>query len=339
MLSNFGPFAQELEGLTTSRIGVECRVVVSGDIGLVIAIAALGLPEGSSVIVPSFTFNSTVNAVLWNRLRPVFVDIDPDTFHIDPHLVEDACSRSDAKLIIATHVFGAPADVDELELVASSAKARLLFDAAHAYGASHDGRAIGSFGDAEVFSLSGTKPVTSAEGGLISSQDDEFLEKVGYLRAYGFRQDYNSRFVGLNGKMSELHAALGLLTLSRVEDALVARSALVERYKNALGSLSGLTYQVVGNGDTSTYKDFALLFPDAPSRLRAQTALAEAQVQTKRYFLPCHTMDAFRSFVDSALPVTQDVYERALCIPLFEDISDPQLSRVIRAIDGSWDAQ
>ena len=336
MLSNFGPFARELEAVVSTRIGTRSRVVVSGDIGLVIAIAALGMPEGASVVLPSFTFNSTVNAVLWNRLRPVFADIDVDSFHVDPEQVEAAVRRTKASLILATHVFGAPADVEPLQDVARRLGVHLLFDAAHAYGASHAGRAIGSFGDAEVFSLSGTKPVTTGEGGLITSRDDDLLRKVDYLRAYGFQDDYNSVVVGLNGKMSEMHACLGLLTLPRVDEAIAVRGRLVERYKEAFGPFPGLSYQRVGMDDISTYKDFAILFATPDARLRAESALTRAEVQTKRYFLPCHRMPAFRRFTDGDLPVTEDVHERLLCVPIFEELTDEQLSLVANVIRESW---
>lgn len=333
MLSNFGPFAQRLEGLTGDYLGVPTRVVVSGDIGLILTIAALDLPRGASVVVPSFTFNSTVNAILWNGLRPVFADIDPETFNLDPASADEAASRFDAKLIIATHVFGNPADVDGLTEVASRHSARLVFDAAHAYGAERDGRKVGSFGDAEVFSLSGTKLVTSAEGGLIASADAALMERITYLRGYGFLGDYNSRYVGMNGKMSELHAALGTLTLARVDDAIKVRHQLVGSFRDRLGG-APLRFQSIRPSDQSTYKDFALLFNAARTRDRVEQSQSEANVQTKRYFLPCHTQDAYAEFPSVSLSVTESVHSRILCVPLFESLTDMELAAVVRGVLG-----
>ena len=334
MVSNFATFAQRLEAMTTDYLGVGTKVVVSGDIGLVLTIAGLDLPKGSTVVVPSFTFNSTVNAVIWNGLTPVFADIDPTTFNLDPRSADEAADQFDARLIVATHVFGNPADVDGLRRVAERHDARVIFDAAHGYGAERDGRKVGSLGDAEVFSLSGTKLVTSAEGGLISTSDPELQERLAYLRGYGFLGDYNSRFVGMNGKMSEIHAALGVLTLARVELAVETRASLVAAYRDGLAGLP-IRFQAVRDSDRSTYKDFALQFISSAARDRVEHALANARVQTKRYFRPCHTQDAYRLLPKVDLQVTLDVYDRTLCIPLFHDLSQSELGRIVETIRGA----
>jgi dTDP-4-amino-4,6-dideoxygalactose transaminase len=320
MLSNFAEYATALEALAAEYLGAACVLTVSsGDVALILALRALQLPPRTRVLVPSFTFNSTVNAILWNDLRPVFVDIDPETFNIDPVDVERKIDGAGA--ILATHVFGNPAAVDELARIAGGAGARLIFDAAHGYGTLRRGRHVGTFGDAELFSLSGTKPVTSAEGGLFATSNPELAERFRYLRAYGFQYDYHSRYVGLNGKLSELHAGLGLLTLARIEEALAVRRVHVDHYLNRLGVVPGLTFQKVEPEDRSTYKDFAILFANGQERYLAEAALGAAQVQTKRYFRPCHQMDAYRQFAGGALPVTESVYRRILCLPLFEDLT------------------
>ena len=336
MLSNFGSLAQGLERLASEYLGVETRVVVSGDIGLTLAISCFDLPPASTCLVPSFTFNSTVSAVLWNRLRPIFVDIDPDTLTLDVAHAAALAREHRPSLIIATHVFGNPADVDGLSRVAASAGARLLFDAAHGYGSRRGGVAVGNFGDAEVFSLSGTKPVTTAEGGLVSSRDVGFLGRFVQARAYGFQHDYNSKRLGLNGKMSELHAALGLLTLRRIEEALERRAVHVQAYRARLGRLAGLGFQKVRVEDRSSAKDFALLFPAPEQRDRVEAALQEASVQTKRYFRPCHGMDAFAMYATGALPVTDDVYARVLCLPLFESMTPAQIDQICTVVEQNY---
>lgn len=336
MLSNFGPMAQRLEAMTSDYLGVPTRVVVSGDIGLALTIAAMDLPKGSACLVPSFTFNSTINAVLWNGLRPVFVDIDPATFTLDPSDARAAATEiGNVGLVIATHVFGNPADSDGLREVADDVGARLLFDAAHGYGSSRGGVKVGGLGDAEVFSLSGTKPVTAAEGGLITARDPELLERIKLLRGYGFFADYNSKLIGLNGKMSELHAALGLLTMPRIEQALAIREAHIARYRAILDEVPGISYQQVRPQDRSTYKDFALLFDDRARRDRVETALAAANVQTKRYFKPCHLMDAFAPMNRRDLPATESVHERILCIPLFEALSGTEIDGIASVVRDS----
>lgn len=319
MLSNFGPMAQRLEAMTSEYLGVPTMVVVSGDIGLTLTLAALDLPKGSVCLVPSFTFNSTINAVLWNGLRPVFVDIDPEAFTMDPEDARRAAAGRDVSCIVATHVFGNPADADSLRTVADELGARLLFDAAHGYGSIRDGVKVGGLGDAEVFSLSGTKPVTTAEGGLIATKDEALLERIRLLRGYGFHGDYDSKLVGLNGKMSEVHAALGLLTMRRIDDALAVRDALVSEYVARLAP-TGLRTQSIRPIDRSTYKDFSVTFRDRTARDRVEAVLADRQIQTKRYFRPCHEMTAFSAFSERRLPVTEDIYARTLCLPLFETL-------------------
>jgi dTDP-4-amino-4,6-dideoxygalactose transaminase len=335
MLSNFSRFAAELEEMTAEYLSLPTRVVVSGDIGLVLTIASLDLERGSSALVPSFTFNSTVNALLWNGLRPVFVDIDPDTLNLDPKAASRAADATHPSLIVATHVFGNPADTDALAALSEKHGARLIYDAAHGYGSRRGAMPVGNFGDAEVFSLSGTKPVTSAEGGLVASHDTEFLTNLSLRRGYGFKDDYNTRMLGLNGKMSELHAALGLLTMRRIETALGVRDELVRSYLKNLAGLPGVTFQSVRPEDRSTYKDFAVLFDTPAARDAAESVLRAADIQTKRYFRPCHTMDAFRQYFDEPLPVTEDTYARILCLPLFEAMRQEDIDRICSLVRGA----
>jgi dTDP-4-amino-4,6-dideoxygalactose transaminase len=335
MLSNFSRFAQALEELTHQYLGVGTRVVASGDIGLLLTVAALHLPAGTRALVPSFTFNSTINALLWNDLRPIFVDIHPGTLNMDPAAAQDAAERHAPGLIVATHVFGNPADAGALATIATNGGARLIFDAAHGYGSLRGGAKVGSLGDAEVFSLSGTKPVTSGEGGLVASNDAALLADVELGRGYGFKSDYNSKIRGLNGKMSELHAALGLLTMRRIEAALEARHELVARYRRNLASSPELGYQEIRDTDRSTFKDFAVLFPETQSRDRVEAALTASAIQTKRYFRPCHTMDAFSQYADVPLPATEDTYSRILCLPLFESLTVEEIDLICDIVSGA----
>jgi dTDP-4-amino-4,6-dideoxygalactose transaminase len=332
MLSNFGPLASALEEQSNRYLAAgHVLSASSGDVALILAIRALALPPGSRVLVSSFTFNSTVNAIIWNGCRPVFVDIDPETLNMDP---SDAAARATgAAAILATHVFGNPADIDALGEVSLHFDIPMLFDAAHGYGSLHRGRHVGTFGSAEVFSLSGTKPVTSGEGGLIATGDPILADRFRYLRGYGFQNDYVSRYVGLNGKLSELHAALGLLTMARIEDAIKARANHVAAYLGRLSAVDGISFQKIAAGDRSTYKDFALIFRDGTSRDRVETALSSRGIQTKRYFRPCHDMPAYAEHRDRSLPVTESTYARILCIPLFEEMTETERDLVCSVVE------
>src|SRR5437868_4355793 len=297
MLSNFGKYAKLFESKAQTYLGNPlAHCVVNCDIGLVLALAALDLPSGAECLVPSFTFNSTINALLWNRLRPVFVDLDPQTFNVDVADVERRITPRTAALL-ATHVFGSPSAVRELLDLGAQHRLPVVFDAAHAFGAVYQGQKIGGpdLGDFQVFSFSGTKPVTSAEGGLIVAGKREDAERVEYLRAYGFRFDYNSEYVGLNAKMSELHAALATLTIDMVEQAMTYRGHLACAYRAALEPCAAIRFQRHLPGTRSTYKDMAVVCAYGRDALAAH--LQEAGIQTKQYFLPAHTMTAFQQFV------------------------------------------
>lgn len=316
MLSNFGAQARRFEASAQAVLGTgRVRAVTSGDIGLLIALAALELPEGGEAIVPSFTFNSTVNAIVWNRLTPVFADIDPATFTLDPAEVARLSGPKTA-VVVGTHVFGNPCDADAIR--AAAGPGPVVYDAAHAFGSRYRGRAAGTLGDLEVFSFSGTKLVTSAEGGMIAAARDDLVRRIEYLRAYGFQTDYESHVVGVNGKISELNAALGALTVETTGAAVTKRQALAAAYRERLAGLRDVGFQRVDPRDTSTFKDFAIVC--ARDRDGLERRLTAAKVQTKRYFRPAHTMRAYRRFARGALPRTEDLYARILCLPIFNEL-------------------
>jgi dTDP-4-amino-4,6-dideoxygalactose transaminase len=326
MLSNFGEFSKRLERLAAGYLGSpHALAVVSGDVGLMVTLKALELPPGSPCYVSAFTFNSTINAALWAGFRPVIVDVDPVTYNMDPSELATALKRtSEPGVILATHVFGNPCDSDALRDLARSHNCLLVFDAAHGYGSRRDGTPVGCLGDAEVFSLSGTKLVTSAEGGLIATPHDWLAERIVYLRAYGFQHDYESLFVGINGKISELHCALGVLTLARVEEEVRRRGEIVAGYRARLEDSVG--WQFVRSVDRSTYKDISINL--GSHRDPVERSLAEGGVQTKRYFLPLHRMKPYAAFADSPLARSEQLYESTLCVPAFSDLDDDDLDRI-----------
>jgi dTDP-4-amino-4,6-dideoxygalactose transaminase len=335
LLSNFGTFAQLFEARAQAYLGNPfVRCAASCDLGLVVALAALELPDGAPCLVPSFTFNSTINAVIWNRLRPVFVDCDPSTFNVDVRDVHRRLGAVAPAAIVATHVFGSPLDLDALLEAAHEAGARVVVDAAHAFGSVHRGRRIGAvgLGDFQVFSFSGTKQVTSAEGGLVAASRSEDVERIEKLRAYGFRWNYVSELVGLNAKLSELHAALGTLLIGDVEDVVSRRNALAARYRAGLADIAGMTFQAELPETRSTFKDFAILCPAERDELSAH--LGQLGIQTKKYFLPLHGMPAYARFTspDDDLVDTEAVHSRILCLPIFNELGDGDVDRVCEVI-------
>ena len=334
MLSNFARYARLLEERAAAVLDHPRPSSVSScDVGLTLAWRALECPPGE-VIVPSFTFCSTVNALRWNGLEPVFADVDPQTYCLDP---DDVRRRITTRTvgIAAVHLFGLPAPIAPLEGLAREHGLKLVFDAAHGLGGRYQGKALGAFGDATVFSLSGTKLVTGGEGGLATFRDPADAERFTYLRAYGFKDDYNCRYLGLNGKLSELNAALGWLSLDLLDAALARRQAQVEHYRQALADCRDVSWQAVPPGCVHGYKDLAIRFRTPEQRSTVEAALAGGGIMTKRYFFPVHRMDAYRSLAPSRLPVTDHLYERLLCIPLYHDLPEDGIDTIAGSIRAS----
>lgn len=330
MLSNFGDNARELEEKAQNYLGnPHVRAASSCDTALMLGLASLQIPQGSECIVTAFTFNSTINAILWNGLRPRFTDVDPLTFNISPQGVEHAVTER-TKAIVATHVFGNPCDIRELRRIADEHDLRLVFDAAHAYGTLYRGKKVGSFGEIEAFSLSGTKLVTGGEGGLLATTDGELVRKFEFLRNYGFYGDYNSLYVGLNGKVSELNAALACLTIDTIEAAIKRRNEIADMYREELQGVNGLAFQSIEKQSRCAYKDFGIRI--LKHRNRIERELAAKKIQTKRYFLPAHKMPAYFAYSKGPLPETERLYDEILCLPIFNEMDDAATMEVCKAI-------
>jgi len=334
MLSNFNKYAQRFEKRGQAYLrNKNARVVASCDLGLIIAIKALGLKEGRECIVPSFTFQSTVNAVIWNGLTPKFVDVDPETFNIDPLEIEKNVSNKTV-LIIGTHTFGNPCRIDHLQQLARAKNIPLIFDAAQAFGSLYQGKKIGNFGDCEVFSFSGTKLITSAEGGLVSVRSKTMAEKIEHLREYGFRNDYNARYVGINAKISELHAALGTLSIDALDNIIKRYQQIVSRYKKNLAAIPEITFQKVDSKDRSTYKDFAIVCRRGRDQLLKR--LAEMNIQCKTYFFPVHLMKAFHAYSSRRLKNTENLQGKILCVPIYSEMKFKTADMICEIIDSFY---
>jgi dTDP-4-amino-4,6-dideoxygalactose transaminase len=330
-LSNFGPQAERFEGLCSEYTGLRhVRSVSNCDVGLALAVRALALRPGARVLVPSFTFPSTLHALLWNGLEPRFADVDPDTWCLT---AESAAAALDGEpaAIVGTHAFMSACDVAGLEALAADLGAVLLFDAAQAIASWVGDRHVGTFGDASVFSFSPTKIATCGEGGLATFRDPAHGERFELLRAYGSDADYDSRLVGLNGKLSELHAVLGCLTVPTIEDEARARLRLVERYRNRLAELPGVLLQAhapeLRPTPTMLVADFGARHDDVA------TSLAAEGVETRPYFRPLHAMDRFRGLPAAPLPVTEHLGAALLALPLHRGMVDADVDLVCDAVE------
>jgi dTDP-4-amino-4,6-dideoxygalactose transaminase len=335
MLTN-GPFVRELEERAADYLGVRhCVAVSSCTAGLMLALQAADV--SGDAVLPSFTFAATAHAAAWNQLRPVFTDVDPETLTLSPEAAARALGVR-TSVILATHTFGTPCAVEDLSALARNSGARLIFDAAHAFGSRRAGAPVGGFGDAEVFSLSPTKVLVASEGGLVATNNDVLAERCRIGRDYANPGDYDCLFVGLNARMSEIHAAFALASLEDLEARIDRRNELATMYKEALADVPGIAFPKVGESDRSTYKDFTVLVEPSEFGIEAAElarALAAEGIQTKRYYAPpVHTMQAYRSLgsKNGGLPATEAAARRVLTLPLWSSMEGPELRGVAEAV-------
>ncbi len=332
-----GKYLAAFERAVAQYVGTKHAVGVSScTTGLTLAYKAADL--SGEVVVPSFTFMATVHPLAWCGLAPVFADVDPDTWNLDPASAEAAITpRTSA--IVATHVFGNPADVERLEAVAHRAGVKLLFDAAHGFGALYRGKPVGSHGVAEIFSSSPTKLLVTGEGGIVATNDAEIARRVEVGREYGNPGNYDTEFPGLNARMQEFSAILGLHSLQMLEDNAQRRNQLVQIYRQELQDVSGIYFQKVDPRDRCSYKDFSIRVVEAEfglSRDMLVKALRAEGVDTRNYYdPPVHLHTAYRHVGEryrGQLPVTERLARECVSLPIFSHMPPETVHRICEAI-------
>jgi dTDP-4-amino-4,6-dideoxygalactose transaminase len=318
-LTNHGPYVEELEREVARAAATgHCIAVCNATVGLEIATRACGL--AGEVIVPSFTFIATAHALQWQQITPIFCDIDPDTGNLDPNRVE-ALITPRTTGILAVHAWGRSCDVESLTEIARRHGLRLLFDAAHAFGCSHNGVPVGNFGDAEVFSFHATKFVNSFEGGAIVTNDDELAAKIRLMTNFGFIDYDQTVSVGTNGKMSEVSAAMGLTSLEHLDEFVEVNKRNHSAYRTGLAGVAGVSLIKYDERERSNFQ-YVVLEIDEGYPLSRDDLLAvlwAENVLARRYFYPgCHQMEPYRSLYPHAgllLPQTERLANRVLQLP------------------------
>lgn len=326
-----------LESAVAERLRVKhCIAVSSCTSGLMLVLNALGLQ--GEVILPSFTFFATGHAVLWNGLKPVFANSETDTWNISPADVEKRITEA-TSAILAVHLYGNPCDVTALEAIARRHHLKLVFDAAHAFGSEYRGIPIGSFGDAEVFSLSPTKLLVAGEGGLVTTNDVTLAAAVRAMRNYGDEGAYNPKWLGINARMTEFNAALALSGLPLMDAKIRRRNFIARMYTELLSSLPGIRFQQIHADDTHTYKDYSIqLIPQTLgiSRERLAEALLAENVPTKKYFHPpLHQQFLYSKFYNrdtNDLSQTEYISDGILSLPIYESLPDQTVAAVAETI-------
>ncbi len=336
-LTNDGPKTRELERRLAERLGVPfCASFCNGTAALLTALRALDL-EGDVITTP-FTFPATPHCIEWNHLTPVFCDVDPATYNLDPAAVEAAITERTCA-IVPVHVFGNPCDVAAFRSISERHGIPVVYDAAHAFGVEVGGTPIGRFGALSALSFHATKVFHTTEGGAVVAGEDVLRERLSLLRNFGIVNENTVRGVGLNGKLSELHAAMGLLVLDDLDAEIARRAERAARYRARLDGVPGLSFQRVAKDVSRNHFNFTVQI-DADafglSRDEVHVALRSEHIVSRKYFYPlCSENECYRDHPSARpehLPNAQRLSERILSIPLYGALALADVDRVAEAL-------
>jgi dTDP-4-amino-4,6-dideoxygalactose transaminase len=336
-LTNNGPNVQEFERQIADVARVKhCIATCNATVALEIAIRALGLT--GEVIVPSMTFIATAHALQWQEITPVFCDIDPETYTIDPNRIEQMITPRTTG-IIGVHLWSRPCDVESLAEITRRHNLKLLYDAAHSFACSYKGRMIGSFGDAEVFSFHATKFLNSLEGGAIVTNDDGLAAKTRLMRNFGFAGVDKVTHIGTNGKMDEMSAAMGLTSLESLDEFVNTNYRNYKIYQCQLEKIPGVSLIIYNKAERNNYQYIILEINETETLIsRDQLALIlyMENILVRRYFYPgCHRMEPYHSYYPHAglvLPETEKLVQRVLCLPTGTTVSPADIGQICQII-------
>lgn len=336
ILTNCGPFHQQLERALCDYLGVDHIALFSnGTLGLVTALQALRI--SGEVITTPYSFVATAHSLLWNGLKPIFVDIDPVTFNLDPRKIEAAITPH-TTAIMPVHCYGTPCDVEAIQKIADIYNLRVIYDAAHAFAVKYQGNSVLQHGDLSVLSFHATKVFNTFEGGAIVCPDARTKQRIDHLKNFGFVDETTVVAPGINGKMSEINAAFGMLQLKHVDAALQRRAAIAEIYNTALADVPGISCRPGFANTVPNHSYFPVMVEaDYPiSRDALYLHLKERNIYARRYFFPLISdFPMYRGLPSAArtnLPVATSVAERVLCLPIYPALTDEDVQRVVTAI-------
>ncbi|MBT2971816.1 MAG: aminotransferase class I/II-fold pyridoxal phosphate-dependent enzyme [Candidatus Thiodiazotropha sp. (ex Ctena orbiculata)] len=335
-LTNNGPLVQELEQRIAEYHNVShCVAMCSGTVSLEIAIRALQLQ--GEVIIPSYTFVATAHALHWQAIMPVFADIDPQTHNLDPDAVRRMITPRTSG-IIGVHLWGRPAPVEALQQIADEHNLELMFDAAHAFGSTHDGIKIGNFGRCEVLSFHATKFFHTLEGGAVLTNDDELAEAIRLMRNFGFCGLDNVIHPGTNGKMNEISAAMGLANLQSIENVIEHNRRVYHAYRNALDGITSVRLLEYDENEKNNYQYIVLEVEDdsVVKRDEMVAALQAENILARRYFWPgCHRIKPYLDLYPDAgrfLVNSEKVSNRVMVMPTGPAMDERKVDAVISVI-------
>jgi dTDP-4-amino-4,6-dideoxygalactose transaminase len=333
-LTNNGELVQLFEKKLRDCLGVKnIAVVCNGTLALHIALKVFDLK--GEVITTPFTFAATTNAIIWEGLSPVFADIDPETFNIDPSDVERKVTK-DTSAILAVHTYGNPCYVEELEKIAEEYNLKLIYDAAHAFGVEYKNKSVLCYGNLSTLSFHATKIFHTIEGGAVVVDDDALHEKVELLRNHGIKSEEETLLVGTNAKMNEFQAAMGLCNLEDIVDRIQRRKMIYELYKKRLSEMCVAFQKIIASKYNYAY--MPVLFERREERDRVYSELAKNNIKPRKYFYPLTpNFDYFTKkgedyCIKYNLKNAIDVSNRVLCLPLYPDLNISTIEKIIDII-------
>ncbi|QKZ13650.1 DegT/DnrJ/EryC1/StrS family aminotransferase [Spirosoma sp. KUDC1026] len=330
-LTNDGPLLRQLENEMKAVLGVKhLKFCSNGTVVLQMALKALDITK--EVITTPFSYVATTNVLLWEGCTPVFADITPDDFCIDPAKIEPLITEN-TQAILATHVYGNACQIEQIQAIADKHNLKVIYDAAHTFGASYNGQSILSYGDISTCSFHATKVFHTVEGGCIITNDDELAQKLHFYRSFGHRNDdYFS--VGINAKNSEFHAAMGLCVLPKVPDLIAARKQVFGYYDDRL-DFSRISRPTLLPGVEYNYAYYPVVFDSEETLLRVVEALKAQEIMPRRYFYPSLNTLPFAQIPGSgqSCPISEDVSLRVLALPMYPDLAEADVDRIASIVN------
>jgi dTDP-4-amino-4,6-dideoxygalactose transaminase len=327
-LTNMGPLASELELQLKKYLNLQHLLfVTNGTIAIQMAIKALGL-KGEIITTP-FSFVATSSSIVWEGCKPVFVDIDAQSLNIDATKIEAAITNK-TSAILATHVYGNPCNVVLIDEIARKYNLKVIYDGAHAFSVEINGKSIFEYGDISICSLHATKLYHTIEGGLIMTQEASLLKKLAFLRNFGFNGPEAFAEIGINGKNSEFHAAMGLANIKYIKNILGKRRNLTEFYNNKIRDLR-ITQPLWHKNATNNFCYYPIIFETEGQLLRSAQKLQANEIFSRRYFYPS-LASCLPHHPVQKMPVADDISTRVLCLPLYYDLSFEEIDLICRLL-------
>ncbi len=326
LLTNNGPLVQELEKKLKDYLGVKHLLYVNnGTIALQIALKALGIH--GEVITTPFSYVATTNSILWEGCKPVFADIKNTDFNIDSQKIEPLITKNTVA-ILATHVYGNPCDVEAIQKIASQHNLKVIYDGAHAFGAQFNGKQVLSFGDIATCSFHATKVFHTIEGGAIITNDDELAKKMTLYRQFGHVGDEHFS-IGINGKSSEFHAAMGLCLLPMMNVFIAKRKSIAELYERLLVGLPIQRPEAI-EGTRYNYSYHPVIFDSEERLLTIMSKLQQNNINTRRYFYP--SLNNLPQYRGEVCPISESISVKALALPMYYDLEEKDIINICELI-------